>query len=161
MQINAKPSVCDGPANVLFTRNYQVYFDDQMTEIIESSVKKIFIKHALTWLSLENLSVAVFSDLPPITKQYVQRIRVQTIDRDRLLWVKNIGLRDFFRIEPQFSPCLHKGSALFWKTASNHNRTCERFIGRMADILEQGLIKDSPDIDTKAHGYLCMALKGT
>ena len=58
-----------------------------------------------------------------------------SVDTKELL-LNGRPLQPFFSIESQCAPCVSKGTSDFWLSIDNHNRSCERFIGIMKDIVQ-------------------------
>ena len=48
-------------------------------------------------------------------------------------------------MESGSAPCLSVGGAIFWRAIDNHNRVCERYIGKMALVFKQWAVRDSED----------------
>ena len=44
----------------------------------------------------------------------------------------------------------------YWRALDNHNRVCERYIGKMAVVFKQGAVKESEDgsVDRKVRGFV-------
>ena len=64
--------------------------------------------------------------------------------------------KTLFTVESACAPSLSVGSSLFWRSVDNHNRTSERYIGKMALVLNNGWVKDRCDdtLDSRVRGYV-------
>ena len=120
---------------------------------VPDRVKNIFLDHAVTWLSPTNVAVVAHQESPPILAEDVRKIRALTLKTRELAWSKK-DMRSFFRVESGSSPCLSVGSSRYWRALDNHNRVCERYIGKMALVFKQGAVKDSEDgsVDRRVRG---------
>ena len=79
----------------------------------------------------------------PMTLDEVSRVRTRQVDAQRNL-SRMKPLKAYFTIEGQCAPCLSIGNEDHWNSVDNHNRTCERHIGLMKDIISKGKIVDDP-----------------
>ena len=144
---NLHPRVPDGPLIMLKAR------DLMRLHGVPEAVKTIFLDHAERWLCPINAAVVIHQEIPPILKEDLKKIRTTSVNTRALCWGKS-GIRKFLTMESVCAPCLSFGSSLYWRSLDNHNRSCERYIGKMAPILKSGRVKDSLDkhVDQKVHG---------
>ena len=86
---------------------------------------------------------------------HVKKIRKLEVKTRDLCWSK-IPIKHFFTVESACAPCISLGSSLFWRSCDNHNRTFERYIGKMALVLNNGWVKDKCDVtlDDRVRGYI-------
>ena len=131
VQINLNPSVPFGPENVLVIR------DLMKDHGVPEKVKIIFLDHAEKWLSPVNTAVIVHQESPPVSLEDVKRIRVLSTNTRELCWSRK-PVQSFLTVESACAPCISHGSATFWQRMDNHNRTCERYIGKMGLVLKSG-----------------------
>lgn len=135
-QIHLNPRLPSGPANILFARDLLLGHEN---EELFHHILPYFQSHALTWLSPKNLCVSVYSESPPMPIEDVRKIRTMHVDVEDLLWSSR-PLKAFFTIESQCAPCISHGNYNYWNSVDNHNRSCERLIGVMKDIIGKGKI---------------------
>lgn len=149
VQINLHPHVPDGPGIVLLSR------DLMMKHGVPDRVKNIFLDHAVTWMSPVNVAVEVHKKDPSILLQDVKNIRKLAVDTRKLCWSKK-PIKHFFTVESACAPCISHGSTEFWQNVENHNRTSERYIGKMGDVFKNGWVKDNQDdkLDNRVRGYV-------
>ena len=141
MVVIVRPRCPDGPGNILFANRLLTKHGNQ--DII-THVKLYFDKHALTWLSPKNVALSCYSrHEPPMTPDEVSRVCTRQVDAQRNL-SRMKPLKAYFTIESQCAPCLSIGNEDHWNSVDNHNRTCERHIGLMKDIISKGKIVDDP-----------------
>ena len=149
IKINLHPKITQGPEVVLFTRDLLKGFG------VPETVKDIFLHHAEQWLSPMNVSVVVHQENPPLSIEDIKKVRVTSVNTRELCW-SNRKVRSFFTVESAFAPCISIGSSDFWRSIDNHNRSCERYIGKMALVLKKGWVRDSGNVtvDSRVRGYV-------
>ena len=149
MKTNLTPRLPDGPDIILLTRDLMKDFG------VPDRVKNIFLDHAVTWMSPTNVAVVVHKESPPILANDVRSVRVLTVNTRQLCWGKK-GIRAFFTVESGCAPCMSTGDSHYWRSMDNHNRVCERYIGKMGLVFKEGWVKDSMDgkVDRRVRWYV-------
>ena len=82
-----KPGAAEGPGIIISMRN--LLLDHNTTPLklaINTAVKHIFISHAKTWCSAENVALSLHSQDPPLNMAQLQALRTPSVDVDHLLW---------------------------------------------------------------------------
>ena len=125
------PSATDGPQTMLDIRDYLIsaYAKHRFPAHAQNQVKKIFLAHASTWLSSENVALAVFSNNNQLTHESLSRVSriVTPAELTKMLWKKRCKLTSFFSAESSNAPCMTTSNAAgFWQAAMGSNRSCER-----------------------------------
>ena len=122
---------------------------------VPDKVKEIFLDRAERWLAPVNVAVIVHQEVPPILLEDLKRIRVFSVDTRELCW-SNKSVKSFLTVESACAPCVSIGSSLYWQSLDNHNRTCERYIGKMGLVFKNGWVQDSDDqgLDNRVRGYV-------
>ena len=133
--------------------------DSAVKQVISEAVKHIFIAHAMTWFTPQNLGLCLLSESNTLTIQTVARIRKQLTKeaRKKMLWQKPKKLSAFMTPDVAAATCLHHGSATFWRSCMNSNLSCERYVGHVKIILQTGKLKDTANIDRRLRGYINLA----
>ena len=131
VQINLHPSVPSGPENVLVIR------DLMKANVVPEKVKQIFLDHAEKWLSPINAAVVVHKEAPPVSVDDLKKIRKLSVKTRQLCWSKN-KIQSFLTVESACAPCLSYGTSAYWRAIDNHNRTCERYIGKIGLVFKHG-----------------------
>ena len=147
--INLHPSVPEAPSIVILTR-------DLMKSInVADKVKEIFLNHASKWLSPINVAVAVHQNNPAINIEELKYISVNSVNTRELCW-SDQPLKSFFTSESSAAPCITAGSSIYWQSLDNHNRSCERYIGKMGLVFKNGWVRDNSnsDLDNRVRGYV-------
>ena len=128
-----------------------------MKEIgVPDRVREIFLDHAVTWMSPTNVAVEVHKESPAVLLEDVKKIRKLSAKTREPCW-SNKPIKHFFTVETcACAPSLSVGSSLFWRSVDNHNRTSERYIGKVALVLNNGWVKDRCDdtLDSRVRGYV-------
>ena len=122
-QISLKPRVPDAPDVMLFCR------DLMKAAGVPKKVKDIYLDHAEHWLSPQNGAVVVHQIPPPILLEDVKMIRTKSVKTRSLCWSAK-DIKSFLTIESACAPCITRATPEFWRGIDNHNRTCERYVGR-------------------------------
>ena len=128
--------------------------------IIDTAVKHIYLNHALTWFTPQNLGLTLLFEGTKLTVQSVVKIRRHLTQEERkdMLWQKSIGISSFMSPDVATATCLHNGTKEFWRACMNTNLSCERYVGRIKIALQKGKVKDSGDnVDKRLLGYLSLA----
>ena len=137
MRVHLKPRAVNGPGNVIFLQEllcYQQYNE----ELLSTAVKKCFLSHAASWLNPNNVALSVHSDDPPFpitALQSSQQSLPLQVPTQNMLWNRKPS-KSFFTAESRNAPCVVYREQQFWKAIDNHNRSCERFIGKMSTVME-------------------------
>lgn len=149
VRINLHPRVTDGPENILICRDLMKAYG------VPTKVKEIFISHAEKWLSPQNAAVVVHKAVPPVLLEDIKKIRKLAVNTRKLCWGKE-QIKAFLTVESAAAPCITRGTPDFWRSVDCHNRTCERYVGKMAVVLKKRYVKDTTDItlDSKVRGYV-------
>ena len=106
---------------------------------IADVVFKYFLDHAVHWLSPKNVSLSVFSEVPPYCMEAVKTASFPDVVNTRaLLQDRTSRLRHFFTSASKNAPCITMTSVSpnFWKTIDNNNRSTERRIGKLINCTE-------------------------
>ena len=122
---------------------------------VPDNVKEIFLNHGEKWMSPTNVAVAVHQEVPPILQEDVRQIRVLSVETRQLCW-SNRSIKSFFTVESACAPCVSHGDSAYWRSLDNHNRSCERYIGKMGLVFKNGWVQDSKDgsVDDRVRGYV-------
>ena len=78
-----------------------------------------------------------------------------------MLACRLVSTKAYYSSASKHAPCMVYGDVIFWNSIDNHNRTCERFIGKMSTYLMEGKVKDGKNtsdmatIDRRLQGYIC------
>ena len=138
LRVHSKPRASDGPGNVIFLRDLLLSFKQQDQTLVCKAIKKCFLAHATAWLNPTNVALSVFSDNPPFPLSAVlstEHSLPSQVNTHEMLWSRS-PLRSFFSEKSKSAPCLQYCHARFWWSIDNHNRTCERYIGKLSTVLE-------------------------
>ena len=153
LRIFYNPSIPEGPGIMLDIRNNLLDAADLycIPTATMQQMQKIFTSHGMAWLSKENIALSVLSPNNSLTVEKVSEVNhsLDEITRRSMLWNKKFKLVDFLSCESKQAPCLSEADADadFWKVTMSSNRSCERYIGQMKNILEGKQIRDDKDID--------------
>ena len=92
---------------------------------------------------------------PPITVDDLRRIRVFNVNTRKLCW-SNKSVKRFLTVESACLPCVSHGTSSFWRALDNHNRTCERMIGKMGTVLKNKWVQDDEkdDLDDRIREFV-------
>ena len=68
-----------------------------------------------------------------------------------MLWSSRYKLCSFVTADAATAPCLGENSPdkVLWNVTMNSNRSCERYVGRVKNIIEKGQIKDDDNADQR------------
>ena len=63
---------------------------------------------------------------------------------------------NFLCVETKLAPCLqnYEHKIEFWKATMNNNRSCERYIGRIKEIIENKKLKEDDEIDNRIQSII-------
>ena len=143
-RVHLKPRAVNGPGNVTFLRELLLYYQQYDEELFSAAAKKCFLSHAASWLSPTNVALSVHSDDPsfPITAlQSSQQFCHCKYQRKICCGIQK-PLKGFFTAESRNAPCVVLREQQFWKAIDNHNRSCERFIGKMSTVMEDKKVRE-------------------
>ena len=115
-------------------------------------IKKIFVAHGLTWLSDENVALSALAEDTTITVTKIKLCNtvIENDQRRGMLWNKHFKLESFISHKTKLAPCLTANANVnFWRAAANSNRSCERYIGRAKNILENKQLADNNRTDER------------
>ena len=149
IKVNLHPRVPQGPENVLFARDLMKSFG------VPDTVKEVFLNHAEQWLCPMNAAVIVHKENPTISSKDIKKIRVTSVNTRDLCW-GNRQIRSFLSVESACAPCISTGSSEFWRSIDNHNRSSERYIGKMGLVFKKGWVRDNNNqtVDDRVRGYV-------
>ena len=91
-----KPHACEGPFVTLFQRDLMLAF-----EAVDSDVCKVvnqyFFQHTKSWLSPRNITLSVYFENPPMTKEVLTSLTSlpEEVAIEDLLLTRPAKLRDF------------------------------------------------------------------
>ena len=151
MLIHLKPTASEEPFFTLFQRDILLAYRDIDTEIADVALK-YFLKYATCWLSPKNVALSVYGGTHPYSVEAVKVCMIpDTVDIKSHLMDRTTRLKapciSYSRIPPQF-----------WKTIHNNNRSNERRIGRLENIVNDK-IGDEPSqmnkTDQRLRALLC------
>ena len=155
LNIFYNPEITEGPQIMLNIRDYilqagEIFF---IPISIMERMKKIYVVHGMAWLGEENAALSVLSPNNSLTIQSIKSVQ-QTLNdttRRNRLWDKNYHLEDFLTVDSINAPCLSEDiiDFNFWKITMNSNRSCERYIGRMKNIIEGKQIVEDENTDER------------
>ena len=154
------PSATDGPQIMLDIRDYMLNASEfyQFPLTITERLKKIFLPHGLSWLSGDNVALAVLSDNNVLSIENVMSTDSSLIraERESMLWETKYKLENFLCVETKLAPCLqnYEHKIEFWKATMNNNRSCERYIGRIKEIIENKKLKEDDEIDNRIQSII-------
>ena len=162
LRVHLKPRASDGPGNVIFLRDLLLSFKQQDQTLVCEAIKKCFLTHATAWLNPTNVALSVFSDNPPFPLSAVlstEQSLPSQVNTHEMLWSRS-PLRSFFSEKSKSAPCLQCCHARFWRSIDNHNRTCERYIGKLSTALEGKKVRNNTgtiskiQADNRITGYV-------
>ena len=145
---------------MLFLRDLFLDFthiDDELMQVL----KKIFVKHFSAWMNPTNVALNVHSKNPAFRIAHLQdpdQSLPESVDTEALA-LKRTPIKSYFSKASKQAPCVHNGNMQFWNNVDNHNRSCERFIGKMSKCLLDRKIQDSSapskrKVDMRIRGYI-------
>ena len=122
-------------------------------------LKKTFTKHFVAWMNPTNIALNTHSKDPAFNLkdlQDPQQSLPENVSNESLAW-QRASIKKFFIMKSKQAPCIKAGNKSFGNSVDNHNRTCERFIGKISQCLLQGRIRDSKasNVDERIRGYVC------
>jgi len=92
----------------------------------------------------------------------------QNVNINALLCDRSTRLKQFFTSDSKNAPCVsYAVDTRFWKSVDNNNRSTERRIGELRDILQERRVKSGQErpvesaslslnqTDIRLHSYLC------
>ena len=151
VKTNLAPTVPDAPSIILLTRDLMKDFG------VPDSVKQCFLEHAQHWMSPVNAAVCVHQEAPAILKEDLKKIRVLSVNTRELCW-SNKPVKSFLTVESVRAPCITRGSSPYWRSLENHNRSTERYIDKMSNVIKHQRVKDqkkaSNKVDCRIRGYV-------
>ena len=160
MLIHLKPTASEGPFLTLFHRDILSAYRDIDLEIADVALK-YFLKHATCWLSQKNVALSVYGETPSYSVEAVKVCMLpDTVDIKSHLMDRITRLKHFFTTQSKIAPCISYSGIppQFWKTIHNNNRSNERRIGRLKNIVN-GKIRDEPSqmnkTDMRLRAFLC------
>ena len=112
----------------------------------------------MSWLSSDNVALAVLSDNNVLRIENVISTVSSLIraERESRLWKTEYTLENFLCVETNFALCLqnYEHKIEFRKATMNNNRSCERYIGRIKEILENRNLKEDDEIDNQTQSII-------
>ena len=156
MIIHLKRKVCDGPYVTLFQRDLLLAYE-KLDQNLSRVVMKYFLKHASNWLAMWKECCPSFSldavkdstSLPP----------PQNVDITTLLLSRSARLKNFFTTDSKVAPCVSCDiDPLFWKCVENSNRSTERRIGMLRNVLQHRRVNTESSLrrtDIRLRANLC------
>ena len=159
IMMHLKPQAAEGPQLTLFQRDLLNSYQEIDREIADV-VFKYFLDHGVHWLSPKNVSLSVFSEVPPYCMEAVKTASFPDVVNTRaLLQDRTSRLRHFFTSASKNAPCITMTSVSpnFWKTIDNNNRSTERRIGKLRSIVQSKISDNAASglVDVKIRAYLC------
>ena len=55
-------------------------------------------------------------------------------------------MKSSFSVESKKAPCVAYCEQQFWKAIDNHNRSCERYIGKMSTVMQTKKLKEEKSL---------------
>ena len=86
------------------------------------------------------------------------------VDIQQLAWM-SVPLKSYFTFQSKHARCLTVVNEFFWNSVDNHNRSCERFIGRISRSLNDKKVRDfrsreeMDNTDLRIRGYISYGSK--
>lgn len=153
-RIHLNPRAPEGPANMIFLRDLLLDLMPRHKNLVENVVKPIFLKHFIAWMNPTNVALNTHAKQPAFHIKHLQDIhQILPVETDtRIHGWRRTPLRSFYTSSSKEAPCVKLGNKCFWTCIDNHNRTCERYIGRMSQCLLGGKIRDAK---TKEGRWIC------
>ena len=155
-----KANSIEGPFLKLFHRDILSAYQDINLEIADIALK-YFLKHATCWLSPKNVALSMHGETPPYSAEAVKVCMLpDTVDIKSHLMDRTTRLKHFFTTQSKIAPCISYSRIplQFWKTIHNNNRSNERRIGRLKNIVNDK-IGDEPSqmnkTDMRLRAFLC------
>ena len=149
--IHFKPKACDGPFLNLFQRDLILAYqksDEQMANM----VFKYFVEHGSQWLSLKNVALGLFSDIPPLSLKTEDFILVACCYRYSCSdECRAARLENFFTTQSQSAPSVTYSDiipAILWKSIDNNNRATERRIRKLKNVIQDPVSDDNKNYPT-------------
>ena len=149
--IHFKPKACDGPFLNLFQKDLVLVYQ-KSDEQVANMVFKYFVEHGSQWLSLKNVALGLFSDIPPLSLETEDFIvvaccyRYSCSDECRAARLKN-----FFTTQSQSAPRVTYSDiipAILWKSIDNNNRATERRIRKLKNVIQDPVSDDNKNSRT-------------
>jgi len=162
LMIHLKPRAPEGPYLTLFQRDLLLAYSE-LDPSVANLVLKYFLDHASEWLTSKNVALSVHAEVAPYTAEAVKTHQSlpDHVDIRRLLQKKNTTLKDFFTKSSKFAPCISAGhvSPAFWQSIDNHNRSTERLIGKLKNVIQDSKVNNplaqQTALDIRLRAYLC------
>lgn len=146
LRIHFNPRATEGPKNILYLRDLLLAFR-QVDSDLANVTKPHFLRHAVTWVGGPNLALNAYSDDAPFSladlRSRAQRLPA-SVPVERMLW-EHKGIKAFYTEATKQARCLQAGTAEFWRSVDNHNRSCERFNGYLGKLFSTKSIHDTKD----------------
>ena len=167
LHIHLNPRAPEGPTNMLFLRDLLLDFQQKDEILVDQILKKVFIKHFSSWMNPINVALNVYSNNPAYQLKHLQdphQNLTDEVDIQQLAW-KRAPLKSYFTSQSKHAPCLTVVNKFFWNSVDNHNRSCERFIGRMSRCLSDKKVRDfrsreeMDNTDLRIRGYISYGRK--
>ena len=133
----------------------------EIDEDVADVVFKYFVEHGSQWLSPENVALSLFSNSPPLS---LDAVKTSTslpalVNVPAQLQSRSAMLKNFFTVQSKTAPCVSCNNviATFWKTIDNNNRSTERRIGKLKNIIRDRVCDshNSRRTDLRFRAYLC------
>ena len=154
------PKAPEGPFLILFQRDLLAAYQEIAPEIT-SNVMKYYVQHAPQWLSWKNVALSVYAEVPPYTVEATKTSTnlPQAIDVVYLLQNRSARLKHFFTQKNKDTPyiALSNINFTFWKSIGNHNRSTERRIEKLKNLVNERIIDTSQinHTDLRLRAHLC------
>ena len=163
--IHHNPGVPEGSSIMLRNQDY-ILDGNEFYGFRPETMKRlnhIFVPHGTAWLGNENVALAVLSNTNFLTMEKTSSVFTTLSDDDikLMLWNKSFKLEDFVTSETRSAPCLTDKNIdwEFWSPAMNHNRSCERYVGRAKNVLENKQLRDNENIDMRVASMVNLQLQ--
>ena len=162
LRIHLNPRVPEGLTNMMFLRDLLLDYCEKDEILVDQSLKKVFIKHFTSWMNPVNVALNVYSKNPAYQAKHLEdphQNLSDEVDIQQLAW-KRVPLKTYFTSRSKVAPCLLVPNKNFWNSVDNHNRSCERFIGRTSHCLTDRKVRDFKTFeekdrtDSKILGYI-------
>ena len=161
IMIHLNPKAAEGPSLTLFQRDLILAYR-QLEPDIADVVWKYFVPHASKWLSPVNVALSVYAEIPPYSLEAVSSSESfsDSVDIGTLLSDPKQRLRHFFTKQSKEAPCISAShlNHSFWRTIDCHNRSTERRIGILKEIINKKIF-DAPKYmnrtDIRLRAYMC------
>ena len=138
LRVHLKPRASDGPENAIFSRHLLLFFNQQDQTLVCEAIKKCFLKHATAWSNPLTLQLVSFAII--LLFRFLLFSQRSNLCPRRSTFTKCCGyrshLRSFLTGKSKRGPCLQYCDARFKRSIDSHNRTCERFNGKLPTVME-------------------------